>query len=454
MTGIVFIGRYIINYMRKERILLCKPKMSGRELDFIKDALAEDWAVPMGPDVNAFEHELEEFVNNRYEVRVTRDEASTSSLVTATFDDLHKRVVAVESGTSAIHLALMDLGVGGGDEVIVQSFTFCASTNPIVYCGATPVFVDSERESWNIDPELLEHAITDRIRLTGKKPKAIIPVALYGMPYRIDRILEIASRYEIPVIEDAAEGFGSRYNGQVLGTFGDYGILSFNGNKMITTSGGGAVICRDAATRSRLLWMATQARESYPYYQHERVGYNYRLSNISACIGRAQMTVLEEHIAHHRHIQSLYREYLRDLDGIILHENPAPEFDSNFWLCTVTVSDRIKVVGEENAYSQVVSGAVGGAAGVTHTASDSHTDCEPNPNIEALRLALDKANVEVRPVWKPMHRQPVFKHCPAYVNGVSEEIFRTGLCLPAGPYVTDEDVRYITDVIKDNILRN
>lgn len=307
-----------------ERILLCKPKMCGREIDFIKTALAHDWAVPLGPDCDAFEHELELFVGQG------------------------KKVAALVSGTAALHLALIACGVNPGDEVIVQSFTFCASTNPIAYLGATPVFVDSERETWNIDPVLLERAITDRIRHTGNKPKAIIPVALYGMPYKIEEILEVAAKYGIPVVEDAAEGFGSRYKGQVLGTFGHYGVLSFNGNKMITTSGGGSLICPDDESRKNIMWYATQARESYPYYQHEAVGYNYRLSNISACVGRAQMTVLNEHIAHHRHVQTLYNELLAEVPGVTLHQAPSAEFDSNYWLCTATLDPALKIKGQEN----------------------------------------------------------------------------------------------------------
>ncbi len=409
-----------------ERILLCKPKMSGRELDFIKPALAEDWAVPMGPDVTAFEKEL-------------------GAVIGA------ENVVALESGTSAIHLALILCGVKPGDEVLVQSMTFCASTNPVAYLGATPVFVDSELDSWNMDPDLLETAIKDRIAVTGKTPKAIIPVALYGMPYQIERILAIADRYGIPVIEDAAEGFCSRYQGRVLGTFGRFGILSFNGNKMITTSGGGALICPDKETADKAKWYATQARESYPYYHHEVVGYNYRLSNISACIGRAQLTVLEEHLAHHRHVQEMYCELLKDVKGITMHCNPALEYDSNFWLCTATLDPELRVRGQENAYKEVITGAVGGAAGVIHTASSATTDCQPNDNVEALRVCLDKANIEARPLWKPMHKQPVYKNAPAYVNGVSESLFKVGICLPAGPYVTDDDVRYIVDTIKESL---
>lgn len=411
-----------------ERILLCKPKMSGRELDFIKTALAEDWAVPLGPDCDAFEHELESYVGE------------------------DKNVAALVSGTAALHLALIALGVGSEDEVIVQSFTFCASTNPIAYLGATPVFVDSEKETWNIDPVLLEEAIKDRIAKTGKKPKAIIPVALYGMPYKIEEILKVAEKYDIPVIEDAAEGFGSRYKGQVLGTFGHFGALSFNGNKMITTSGGGALICPDAETRKTIMWYATQARESYPYYHHEVVGYNYRLSNISACIGRAQMTVLDEHIAHHRHVQALYEELLKDVKGITMHTNPSPEYGSNFWLCTATLDPDLKIKGQENAYKQVITGAVGGAAGVTHATKTAITDCQPNDNVEALRMALDAANIESRPLWKPMHKQPVYRANPAYTNGVSESLFKVGICFPAGPWVTDTDVRYIVSKIIENIL--
>lgn len=403
--------------------------MSGREIDYIKAALAEDWAVPLGPDCDAFEHELEKFVGQ------------------------NKKVAALVSGTAALHLALIACGVGPGDEVMVQSFTFCASTNPIAYLGAIPVFVDSEHETWNMNPELLDSAIADRIKQTGKKPKAIIPVALYGMPYKIEEILQVADKYQIPVIEDAAEGFGSRYNGQVLGTFGHFCALSFNGNKMITTSGGGALICPDAETRKTIMWYATQARESYPYYQHEVVGYNYRLSNISACIGRAQMTVLDEHIAHHRHVQALYEELLKDVKGITMHTAPSPEYDSNYWPCTATLDPDLRIKGQENSYKQVITGAVGGAAGVTHATKTATTDCQPNNNVEALRMALDAAGIESRPLWKPMHKQPVYKDAPAYTNGVSESLFKVGICLPAGPWVTDAHIHYIVDQIKSCILK-
>ncbi|MCM1451505.1 MAG: DegT/DnrJ/EryC1/StrS family aminotransferase [Clostridium sp.] len=271
------------------------------------------------------------------------------------------------------------------------------------------------------------------------------------MPYKADKIMEIANRYEIPVIEDAAEGLGSRYNGQVLGTFGKYGVLSFNGNKMITTSGGGALVCDNEKDKNKVMWYATQARESYPYYQHEAIGYNYRMSNICAGIGRGQMTIINDHIAHHKHVQELYCELLKDVKGITMHTNPCPESDSNFWLCTATLAPDLKIKGQENAYKTIIIGAVGGAAGVTHAVSSATTDCQPNDNVEALRVFLDKANIEARPLWKPMHKQPVYKNAPAYVNGISEALFKVGICLPAGPYVTDDDVRYIADTIKGNI---
>lgn len=419
----------------KERILLCLAHMSGNEMKFIREAFDDNWVVPLGPNVNGFEKDLEEFVNKRVDMV-----------------PLDKKVIALSAGTAAVHLALIACGVGPGDEVLVQSFTFCASSHPITYLGATPVFVDSERESWNMDPDLLEVAIKDRISKTGRKPKAIIPVALYGMPYQIDRIIEIADRYEIPVIEDGAEGFGSNFRGQALGTFGRFGVLSFNGNKMITTSGGGALICPDSEAAQEILWYATQARESYPYYQHERIGYNYRMSNICAGIGRGQMTVVDQHIAHHKHVQELYCMLLKDVPGIEMHRNPSPDFDSNFWLCTALLAPEMKIVGEDNVYKEVVKGAVGGAAGVTHAAGSVMTDCQPDRSVEALRVALDKANIESRPLWKPMHRQPVYKDAPAYVNGVSEELFRRGICLPAGPWVTDEHVRYIVDAIKEAMV--
>lgn len=408
----------------QKRIYLCLAHMSGQEQKFIQEAFDTNWVVPLGPNVNGFEQELKEFVGE------------------------DKEIVALSAGTAAVHLALLACGVGTSDEVIVQSFTFCASSNPITYLGATPVFVDSESDTWNMDPTLLEEAIKDRIAKTGKKPKAIIPVYLYGMPAKIDEIMAVAAKYDIPVIEDAAEGMGSRYSGQVCGTFGKYGVLSFNGNKMITTSGGGALICADTESKKEIMFYATQARENYPYYQHEKIGYNYRMSNICAGIGRGQMTVLEEHISHHKHTYELYKELLADVEGITLHGNPSERYDSNFWLNTITLDPALKVKGQDKAYEVAVSGAVGGAAGVTHAAESLHTDCEPNRNVEAMRLALDAAGIESRPLWKPMHKQPVYAGCPAYVNGVSEALFKVGLCLPSGPCVSDDDIRYIVEQIK------
>ena len=450
----------------RKRIYLCLAHMSedGMEQKYVKEAFDTNWVVPLGPNVNGFEKDLEEFVGQ------------------------NKRVVALSSGTAAVHLGLLNCGVKAGDEVIVQSFTFCASTHPVTYLGATPVLVDSEPDTWNMDPELLEVAIKDRIAKTGKAPKAIVPVALYGMPYKIDRIMEIANQYGIPVVEDAAEGFGSRYKGQMLGTFGKYGVLSFNGNKMITTSGGGALITEDEDHWREIMMYATQYRESYPYYQHEKIGYNYRMSNICAGIGRGQMTVVNDHLAHHKHVQKMYEELLKDVPGVHVHSQPSlspdpspkgkglPVFDSNYWLCTITIDENVKVKGQEDAYKTIVTGAVGGAAGVIHAAESAHTDCEPNANVEAMRVALDKAQIEARPVWKPMHKQPVYcrtsekgmvkseklptgaecltyDNSVAYVNGVSEAIFKVGMCLPAGPCVSDDDVRYIVETIKAAIER-
>lgn len=434
--------------MANNRIHLCLAHMSetGMEQKFVKEAFDTNWVVPLGPNVNGFEKDLEAFVGE------------------------NKRVVALSSGTAAVHLGLLACGVGPGDEVIVQSFTFCASTHPITYLGATPVLVDSEPETWNIDPELMEEAIKDRIQKTGKKPKAIVPVALYGMPYYIDRIMEIANKYDIPVVEDAAEGFGSRYKGQVVGTFGRYGVLSFNGNKMITTSGGGALVCPDDEAKNKIMWYATQAREAYPYYQHEAIGYNYRMSNVCAGIGRGQMTIVDDHIRRHRRIAEMYKEAFAEIDGIDFHEE-MEGMESNYWLNTIILSDELRVKGEELAYAEAVQGAVGGAAGVVHGGGSVHTDCEPNTNVEAMRLALDKEGIESRPLWKPMHKQPVYNRGEkrevkgekysivtydssiSYVNGVSEDLFKKGLCLPSGPMVTDEDVHHIIQTIKNNIIR-
>lgn len=413
----------------RNRIYLCLAHMSGNEMKYIQEAFDTNWVVPLGPNVNGFEEDLKQFVGG------------------------DKEIVALSAGTAAVHLALLACGVGPGDEVLVQSFTFCASSHPVTYLGATPVFVDSEPDTWNMDPALLEQAIVDRIEKTGKKPKAIVPVYLYGMPAKVDEIMAVADKYDIPVIEDAAEGLGSRFDGKVCGTFGRYGVLSFNGNKMITTSGGGALICPDQAAKQKVMFYATQARESYPYYQHEEIGYNYRMSNICAGIGRGQMTVIDEHIAHHKHVCQLYRELLADVEGITLHENPSPRYDSNYWLNTVVLDPSLRVKGEEKAYQVAIQGAVGGAAGVTHQATTLHTDCEPNTNVEAMRMALDAAGIESRPLWKPMHLQPVYRRNPHYVNGVSESLFKQGLCLPSGPCVSDEDVAYIVEEIRKAIIR-
>ena len=413
----------------KKRILLCLAHMteSGLEQQYVKEAFDTNWVVPLGPNVDGFEKDLEAFVGQ------------------------DKRVVVLSSGTAAVHLALIACGVKPGDEVMVQSFTFCASANPITYLGATPVFVDSEPDSWNMDPELLEKAIEDRIAKTGRKPKAIVIVALYGMPYNILEINRVADKFGISVIEDAAEGLGSRFNGQVLGTFGDYGVLSFNGNKMITTSGGGALVCPDEKSKHDIMFYATQARESFPYYQHEQIGYNYRMSNICAGIGRGQMTILNDHIAHHQRLCRLYEELLADVEGISVHGNPSAEYDSNFWLVTIVLDPELHVNGEEDAYRTSVTAAVGGAGSVLHVTECPHTDCEPNRNVEAMRIWLDKNNIEARPLWKPMHCQPVFQNCPSYVNGVSESLFKKGLCLPSGPCVSEDDVRFIVECIKNGL---
>lgn len=378
-----------------KHIHLSLAHMSGKEEEFIHEAFLTNWVVPLGPNVDGFENDLAAWLG----------EKSASPL----------HVVALSSGTAAIHLALVMLGVGPGDEVICQSFTFAASANPIVYQGATPVFVDSEPGTWNMDPELLRQAIDDRLRATGKLPKAIIPVHLYGTPARMDEINSVASAYGIPVVEDAAEALGSEYNGSYCGTFGTYGALSFNGNKMITTSGGGALICPDEESARRVKFYATQARENFPYYQHEQIGYNYRLSNISAGIGRGQMYVLNEHIARRRAIHALYVEKLKNTPGItVMQPRSNVDLHPNYWLSTILVNSQ--------------------EAGFTY---------------QELSARLTAADIESRPLWKPMHLQPVFAKAPAYVNGVSEALFAQGICLPSGPMVTDEDVDRIVEIIKN-----
>lgn len=378
-----------------KHIHLSLAHMSGKEEEFIHEAFLTNWVVPLGPNVDGFENDLATWLG----------EKSASPL----------HVVALSSGTAAIHLALVMLGVGPGDEVICQSFTFAASANPIVYQGATPVFVDSEPGTWNMDPELLRQAIDDRLRATGKLPKAIIPVHLYGTPARMDEINSVASAYSIPVVEDAAEALGSEYNGSYCGTFGTYGALSFNGNKMITTSGGGALICPDEESARRVKFYATQARENFPYYQHEQIGYNYRLSNISAGIGRGQMYVLDEHIARRRAIHALYVEKLKNTPGItVMQPRSNVDLHPNYWLSTILINPQ--------------------EAGFTY---------------QELSARLTAADIESRPLWKPMHLQPVFANAPAYVNGVSQALFAQGLCLPSGPMVTDEDVDRIVEIIKN-----
>lgn len=441
------------------RTYLCLAHMSGNEMKYIQEAFDTNWVVPLGPNVNAFEDELARFVKS-VDAKKDFDDEDYPQRIMAHCDDPEqlwldslpslqdKSVVALCSGTAAIHLALIALGVKAGDEVMCQSFTFCASSHPVTYLGAVPVFVDSERETWNMDPELLDRAIQDRITKTGRKPKAIIVVYLYGMPAKIREIMDVAAKYDIPVLEDAAEGLGSRYEGQVVGTFGRFGVLSFNGNKMITTSGGGALICPDTATKQRVMFFATQAREAFPYYQHEEIGYNYRLSNVCAGIGRGQMTVLDEHIAHHRRVARLYEVAFNEIEGITFHGNPDGECDSNFWLNTILLASDLKIKGQAQTYTQAVEGAVGGAAGVVHATGQIHTDCEPAANVEALRIALDKVGIESRPLWKPMHKQPVYQTSPAYVNGVSEELFCHGLCLPSGPCVSESEVERIVAEIK------
>ncbi|MDD3990433.1 MAG: aminotransferase class I/II-fold pyridoxal phosphate-dependent enzyme [Bacteroidales bacterium] len=397
------------------KIWLSLAHMGGQEQKFIQSAFDTNWVVPLGPNVDGFERDLEAFLGLQA-----------------------GHVVALSSGTAAIHLALIQLGVGPGDEVICQSFTFSASANPIRYVGADPVFVDSEEETWNMDPRLLEIAIVDRIKVTGRKPKAIIPVHLYGMPAKMDEILEVAGRYGVPVLEDAAEALGSRYRGRLCGTFGEFACLSFNGNKIITTSGGGALVCSDADAAAVTKFLATQARDRAPHYQHSQVGYNYRLSNICAGIGRGQMQILGEHISRRQANNSRYREMLCSISGISFLSNPSADFESNMWLTCILVDPSL--------------------AGF---------------NREDLRLAMEAANIETRPLWKPMHLQPVFADAPRYLapclpqeapfpgqetpcstplpesdNSVCGQLFLNGLCLPSHPGLTETDLGRIVEVVK------
>ena len=387
-------------FSMKNRIWLSLAHMGGREQEFIQEAFDTNWVVPLGPNVNAFEKALRDFLIGNGKLKVENE---------------GKQVGALSAGTAALHLGLILLGIGEGDEVICQSFTFSASANPIAYQGATPVFVDSEEDTWNMDPVLLEEAIKDRLEKTGRLPKAIIPVHLYGMPGKLDEILEVAGRYNIPVLEDSAEALGSEYKGRKCGTFGEYAALSFNGNKIITTSGGGALVCPSEERAKRALFYATQAREQAPHYQHEKIGYNYRMSNICAGIGRGQMFVLEEHVARRREIHDLYVKLLDGVKGVkVMCQPEGGDFNSNYWLTCITVDQ------EEAGFTR-----------------------------EDVRLALDGDNIESRPLWKPMHLQPVFKDAPFYGNGTSERLFEIGLCLPSGPMLTDQDIERVAKVIYD-----
>ena len=374
-----------------KRIWLSPPYLSGRESAFLTETLASGWIAPAGKNIDDFEDAVIRYLDeNRYGI-------------------------ALNSGTAAIHLGLIRLGVGPGDEVICQSFTFAASANPVVYCGGVPVFVDSEEETWNMDPVLLEKAILDRKEKTGKFPKAVIPVHLYGMPAKMDEICAVAEKYGIPILEDAAEALGAEYKGRKCGTFGEFAALSFNGNKIITTSAGGIIVCRNVPERLEILKLATQARENRPYYHHEKIGYNYRMSNVCAAIGVGQISDLEFRIARRREIHALYTELLAGTPNITVKQSPGPEFYSNFWLTCLLI--------------------------------------EPNCNISPsqLREALADANIESRPLWKPMHLQPVYASNPFYGNGISENLFTRGLCLPSGSGMTDEDVVRVSKAIKNAV---
>ncbi len=373
-----------------ERILMSRVHLGGNEKKYIDKAFEDDWVLPLGPNVDDFEHRLEKYLDT-------------------------DAVVALSAGTAAIHLGLVMLGVAPGDEVICQSFTFAASANPIIYQGARPVFVDSEAGSWNMNPEQLERAIVERHRITGRYPKAVIPVDLYGMPARLDEICDIAARYGIPVLEDAAEALGSVYKGRKCSTWGNYGALSFNGNKIITTSGGGALVCPDKESAGRVKFYATQARENRPYYYHETIGYNYRLSNISAGIGCGQMEVLEPHIESRRRNHAIYMSELADIAAISVHDNPSADFNSNFWLTTILIDP-----------------------------ASGHTPDE-------LRLAFADAGIESRLLWRPMHMQPVFADAPYYGSNVCENLFDTGLCLPSGSSLTDSDLDEVISIIRRTI---
>lgn len=384
----------------QSKIYLCLAHLGGTEDRYIHEAFETNWVTSLGPNVDAFEEQIRQYLL-----------AGSSR----TKGDEERCVLALSSGTAAVHLGLLLLGVGPGDEVLCQSWTFSASANPIVYLGARPVFVDSDTESWNLSPELLETAIQERIRITGKKPKAIVAVDLYGMPAEWGALTDLSYRYGIPILEDSAEALGSEYKGRKCGTFGTFGVFSFNGNKMITTGAGGALVCPSAEMKKRALFYATQAREEAPFYQHEQIGYNYRLSNISAGIGRGQMDVLEKHIAHHRKLATLYGALLAEVEGLTVHANPTADFNSNYWLTTVVI------------------------------------DPQTGTDAETIRRHLDACQIESRLLWKPMHLQPVFASAPRYVNGVSETLWEQGLCLPSGPFVTDDDAVRIVSEIKRSL---
>lgn len=374
-------------------IKLSIPHLGGTEINYVNEAFREAWVVPLGPNVDEFERRLGKYLDTEH-------------------------VVALSAGTAAIHLGLVMLGVEHDDEVICQSLTFSASANPIAYQGAKPVFVDSEESTWNMDPALLEIAIRRRIAATGKVPKAIVAVDLYGMPAQMNKIKEVADKYGIPVLEDAAEALGSTLDGKKSGTFGDYGALSFNGNKIITTSGGGALICPTSEAAARVKFLATQARENRPYYYHKTIGYNYRLSNVSAGIGCGQMDFIKDRVARRREIHDMYKNLLSDIEGITVHENPSTAFESNFWLTTMLI-DHV-------------------ATGITP---------------DELRIKLAEKQIETRLLWRPMHLQPVFEGAPYYGTGVSDRLFEKGLCLPSGSTLTDEQIHTVSDAIHEVIMQ-
>ena len=371
-----------------EKVWLSSPHMGGSELKYIHEAFDTNWVAPLGPNVNGFEEDLENYLGEGV------------------------KVAALSAGTAAIHLALIECGVGHGDEVICQSMTFSATANPIAYQGATPVFVDSEAETWNICPIALEEAIKDRIA-KGKKPKAILAVHLYGMPYKVDEIHAVAEKYNIPVIEDAAEALGSTYKGRAAGTFGRFGALSFNGNKIITTSGGGALVCQTKEDKDQAVFLATQARDNAPHYQHSQIGFNYRMSNITAGIGRGQMEVLNDRVAARRAMNQFYQDLFADIDGVTVFTEPTSDYFSNHWLSAILIDPVIALKTRED-----------------------------------LRIAFLEDDIESRPLWKPMHLQPVFANSPYYGGTVSEELFENGLCLPSGSNLTDNERERIAAVVK------